>query len=196
MAFSYQGNNPQKTWGYGVRDGDCGDYIRFPYYGTVQFDDYPQGNLGYWSTDYLRFPFVGKNLTTNPHTLYDTIIVPTDLLVLYPAGNQQRAVVRWTVPYTATFNMAVHFKGIDNYPTSSSYTIFYNSGILATGVINGNGTDVTLNNTFSLLGGSTFDFEVGNGDGLNYVGDATGFDVTFTKVDITASKPKARVMCY
>lgn len=189
--------NPAKAWSYGFRDGDCGTYTGLPYFRSILFDGSPQAYLGFWSrTPSFNVPFVGKNLWTSQRTFDSTAIVPTDLLVLYPGNQELRAVVRWTVPSTGTYNIAARFRGIDTTPTTSSYRILYNRAEFATGVISSYGTDIPFNDTFSLTAGNTIDFEVGNGVTLNNFKDSTGLDVTFTKLTTTAPKPRARFMCF
>ncbi len=188
--------NPTKTWSYGYRDDDCGAYTGFPRYGTILFEGSPPAYLGFWAlTSNISFPFVGKNLSSTTRTL-GSIEAPPNRLVLYPGNLQRRAVLRWTVPSTATYTMEAHFKGISNAPISSSYRILYGSGEIAKGEINSNGIDIPFTYTFNLTGGKIIDFEVGNGiNGFN-TNDATGLDVTFTKLDTTALKPRARTLCY
>jgi len=188
--------NPAKTWRYGYRDGNCGTYTSLPYHGSVSANGSPLAYLGYWTSSATRlsFPFVGKNLSPGTRMFLGTINAPPNLLVLYPGINELKVIVRWTVPSTGTYNIQGLFKGIED-PVSSSYRVLYNRAELKTGLIN-DGTEVPFNYTYSLIAGDTFDFEVGNGNNSFLNGDATGSDVTFTKVDTTASKPRARIMCY
>lgn len=189
--------NPAKTWSYGYRDGDCGTFTGLPYFRSIAFDGSSTAYLGFWSrTPNFNVPFVGKNLSADTQTFSGTAIVPTNLLVLYPGNQELRAIVRWTVPTTGTYNIAARFRGIDTTPTTSSYRVLYNRAELATGVISSYGTDIPYNNTFYLTAGNTIDFEVGNGVILNNFKDSTGLDVTFTKVNTTASKPRALIMCF
>lgn len=189
--------NPAKAWSYGYRNGDCGTFTGLPYFRSIAFDNSSTAYLGFWSrTPNFNVPFVGKNLSASMQTFSGTAIVPTDLLVLYPGIQELRAVVRWTVPTTGTYNIAARFRGIDTTPTTSSYRVLYNRAELATGVISSYGTDIPFNNTFYLTAGNTIDFEVGSGVTLNNFKDSTGLDVTFTKLTTTAPKPRALVTCF
>lgn len=105
---------------------------------------------------------------------------PTSLLLLHPGESGAYAVVRFTAPTSATYNVSGLFTAMGNYSGATVDTVVYGPGsTVLFSTVSTNGPH-PFSFSQSLAAGESLNFAVGFGPSGQFYYDSTGFDVTIT----------------
>ncbi|MBX3112083.1 MAG: PEP-CTERM sorting domain-containing protein [Fimbriimonadaceae bacterium] len=164
--------NPNGVWSYGYANTLGGSFTSFDQTSTGSYDRWFTGidSLGVYDTV--------SGVT------FSTLVVPAAQLWMHPGPNAQYAVLRFTAPTTATYNLSAGFFGVDNVgPTTTDVHVSHNNVLVFSGVVNSFSSSPTTGYVapLSLSAGDTVDVAVGtNGNG--YVFDSTAVNLSLESV--------------
>jgi hypothetical protein len=176
-------SNPNGAWSYGYSYGVGSTFIP----DTTNTASYGPGlALGGWmgnvdSSPGANYPYALKNFTANPVANNGTTVYQPGQLGLQPGSSNEDSIVRWTAPFSGTFNIAVTFSAMDSFGDSTDVHVLRNgsslfNSMVLSGVF-GSPSTVSFSVAQSVLAGDTIDFVVGNdGNGLN--NDTTALTAT------------------
>lgn len=166
--------NQGGAWAYGYRPANGGAFAVLPN------NDNLYGLAAGLHTWYLpgvwNLPAVFHNGTGSTQSYYGAT-QPIDLLNLYPGGNGERSVVRWTAPSAGTAQVTGRFQGLD--ATTTAVAVVKNgSATLASGNVNGPGNQATFSLTVAMAAGETIEFQVSYNGEISH--DSTGLAAVIT----------------
>ena len=125
-------SNPNGAWSYGYSYGVGSAFIL----DTTNTASYGPGlALGGWmgnvdSTPGANYPYALKNSTSHPVTNNITTVYQPGQLGLQPSESNVVSIVRWTAPFSGTFNINATFSGLDAGGDSVDVHILHNGSSL------------------------------------------------------------------
>jgi hypothetical protein len=183
---AFSSSNPSGVWTYGVLDTTNSN----PATNLTPFSNYSAGNdstpgVNVWSNDPSGpFPGIFNNTNSSTSTVYTTIAIPGNTLVLHPPNNADQADLRFTAPTNMLIDIAGKFSASDTSGTTSDVHVYvngtaqFNSTVTGTA---GNGATSFSGGPLFLTAGQTVDFTVGDG-GNGYNNDGTRLVASITAV--------------
>jgi len=183
--------NPSGVWSYLERAAPGGAITSLgPYqtgcYGQPTINCYQSLNLASGGV-----PAITKNVGPNPIFFVNTVVQPTDVLLLHP-GPFADIVLRFTSPSAADYHYAGFFQTLDTSPNgvtldiNGALTDFFGAAANA-GALTGGGK-FNFSGDIHLDAGQTFDFAVGRY--ADYHFDSTGLSVQFAPADVSGPVPE------
>ncbi len=131
------------------------------------------------------FPGIFNNTNAGSTTVYTTISIPGDTIVIHPANSLTlQTDLRFTAPTNMITNIAATFSAADTSGTSSDVHVFVNGVSLFDSTVTGtagNGATSYNGGHLVLTAGETVDFRVGDG-GNGYSNDGTRLVASITAV--------------
>jgi hypothetical protein len=190
--------NPNGVWSYGFTPTLGGPFaladgrIANAVCRSMTDCRYEQGADGWYSTIQAAVcnNGIGGNITRadDRHPTIDTYAWP-DTLQQHPGCNDEKAIVRWTVPQSGNYNLKGSFQGMNINASTVDVHLRWNSAAsLLDGNINGFAHLVYFDLQQQVFAGDTIDFAVGYGDGM-YYGDSTALQLTIYLVPNINIKP-------
>jgi MYXO-CTERM domain-containing protein len=195
---AFAGVNPNGVWSYGMLTSTNPN----PATNLVLFSTYSTNNnasgVNVWSNLPTNSPFPGifDNTNSSTTTVYSTIQIPGNTLVLHPANDDtevQQTDLRFTAPIALDVsNIAATFAAADTSGTTSDAHVYVNGVLVFSHAINnaGNGTETFNSGPLVLTAGETVDFTVDDG-GNTYGNDGTSLVASITAV--AAPEPSSLV---
>jgi hypothetical protein len=186
---AFAGVNPNGVWSYGVLNtANSNPATNLALFSNYSMNDNSSG-VNVWSNNPgAPFPGIFNNTNSGPTTVYGTIAVPGDTLVVHPANDNtevQQADLRFTAPIALDVsNIAATFAAADTSGTTSDAHVYVNGVSVFSSAITGtagNGTETYNSGPLVLLPGETVDFTVDDG-GNGYSNDGTSLVASITAV--------------
>jgi hypothetical protein len=172
----FAATNPNGVWSYGLIDPSANFSLLTPY--SANND---QSGVNSWGT----FPGIFDNTNSSSTTIYTTIVIPAETLLLHPPNSADQTDLRFTAPLALTVSniTATFAAGSNTTPTSSDVHVYIGGVDEFDDTVNANagGGATTFNSgPLHLYAGETVEFRVGDG------GNGYSFDGTTLVASISA----------
>lgn len=172
--FSPTLNTAGRPWTYGWTPTRGGTFTLFPTHGT------DGTGLQYW-TDAGSGTRLSYNPTGGAVAQLNSTTLPSLSLSLLPGTTTQYTVVRWTAPFTDSFEVAARFLARSPLDFSKDVAVLQGSAVLFSHWLNPlrSASSASMSAALALNAGETVDFVVGPADGSN-AADYVSLDATVT----------------